>query len=76
MAEVSVLVEGGAQHFPEVVPRLRQAGLEVVEELREIGVVTGSIDAQLIEALGQVEGVARVEPAREFRLPPPEGDIQ
>jgi hypothetical protein len=79
MAEVNVSVsvaDGSIDRFSEVVSRLRDAGLEVEQELEEIGVVTGSIDSEKAESLREIEGVSHVERSREFRIAPPDSDIQ
>jgi hypothetical protein len=79
MAEVSVSVsvaDGSMDRFPEVVRRLKDAGLDVEQELGEIGVVTGSIDPEKAESLRKIEGVSHVERSREFRIAPPDSDIQ
>lgn len=79
MARVSVSVSvanGSAKRVSEVARRLEHAGLEVEQELVEVGVVTGSIDAEKAESLGEVEGVSYVERSRQFRIAPPDSDIQ
>lgn len=59
-----------------VVERLQGAGMEVDEVLPALGAVTGSADAGQLAALGNVEGVAAVEPARTIQLPPPDSPVQ
>jgi hypothetical protein len=79
MAEVNVSVsvaDGSMDRFSEVVRRLKEAGLDVEQELGEIGVVTGSIDPEKVESLREIEGVSHVEQSREFRIAPPDSDIQ
>ena len=79
MAEVNVSVsvaDGSMDRFSEVVRHLKDAGLDVEQELEEIGVVTGSIDSERAESLREIEGVAHVERSREFRISPPDSDIQ
>jgi hypothetical protein len=79
MTEVNVSVavaDGSMDRFSEVVRRLREAGLDVERELEEIGVVTGSIDPEKAESLREIEGVSHVERSREFRIAPPDSDIQ
>lgn len=74
---VSVSVDNGsAERVSVVARRLEHAGLEVEQELVEVGVVTGSIDAEKAESLGEVEGVSYVERSRRFRIAPPDSDIQ
>jgi hypothetical protein len=79
MAEVNVSVsvaDSSADGFSEVVRRLKDAGLDVEQELAEIGVVTGSIDPEKAESLREIEGVSHVERSQEFRIAPPDNDIQ
>jgi hypothetical protein len=79
MAEVNVSVsvaDGSMDRFSEVVRRLKDAGLDVEQELEEIGVVTGSIDPEKVESLREIEGVSHVERSREVRIAPPDSDIQ
>jgi hypothetical protein len=79
MAEVNVSVsvaDGSMNRFSEVVRRLKDAGLDVEQELEEIGVVTGSIDSEKAESLREIEGVSHVERSREYRIAPPDSDIQ
>lgn len=60
----------------EVVVRLRAAGMSVDQVLRPVGLITGSVEAQVREVLGRLSGVASVEPQRHVQLPPPEAGIQ
>ena len=79
MAEVNVSVsvaDGSMDRFSEVVRRLKEAGLDVAQELEEIGIVTGSIDLGKAESLREIEGVSHVDRSREFRIAPPDSDIQ
>jgi hypothetical protein len=79
MAEVNVSVsvaDDSMDWFSEVVRRLKEAGLDVEQELGEIGVVTGSIDSEKAELLRDVEGVSHVERSRDFQISPPDSDIQ
>jgi len=62
--------------FSEVVRRIEQAGLKVEQQLDLVGIVTGSIDADKIADLNQVQGVAAVERTQTFQLPPPDSDTQ
>ncbi len=62
--------------FPEVVKAAKKAGLKVEQELETLGIVSGSIDSAKFEDLSRVRGVAAVERARKFQLPPPDSEIQ
>ncbi|HEV2783227.1 MAG TPA: hypothetical protein VGX25_27910 [Actinophytocola sp.] len=76
---VSVVVSVADDHldsFAEVVTDLRRAGLRVDDVLATVGMVTGTIAADSVEALDAVPGVAEVECQHAHRLPPPESDVQ
>ncbi|TWF74735.1 hypothetical protein FHX44_11617 [Pseudonocardia hierapolitana] len=60
----------------EVVAALEHGGMHVDQVLRPIGLITGSIDTQRVQALGDVAGVAAVERQRTVQLPPPDSDVQ
>jgi hypothetical protein len=62
--------------LPAVVERLRAAGMEVERQMEAIGVVTGWAEPSRLDAMRAIEGVADVEQSREYRLPPPEADVQ
>ena len=79
MAKVNVSVsvaDASTERFSEVVRRLKGAGLNVDRELKEIGVVTGSVDPEKAGTLGEIEGVSHVERSRDFQIAPPDSDIQ
>jgi hypothetical protein len=77
IARVNVSIEDSyLPRFSEVVRRCKRIGLKVEHELAATGVVTGEIDADRLDALGRVKGVATVERSREIRLPPPTSDVQ
>lgn len=79
MAEANVSVsvaDASIDRFSEVVRRLEAAGLNIDQELKEIGVVTGSIDPEKAESLREIEGVSHVERSRDFQIAPPDSDIQ
>ncbi|OCQ99048.1 ketohydroxyglutarate aldolase [Nostoc sp. MBR 210] len=60
----------------EVSQKLQTAGMKVEQILGNLGIITGSYDSEKIDFLSQVEGVTHVEPSREYKLAPPESDIQ
>ena len=60
----------------ELAERLAQAGMEVGQVLATIGVVSGSIDDSLLEAIRALPGVQAVEQQRAVQLPPPDADVQ
>jgi hypothetical protein len=62
--------------LPEVAQKLQAAGMQVDQWLTELGVITGSIAAESMSTLSQIEGVADVELDGTFQLEPPEPDVQ
>lgn len=76
---VDVIVTADDAHaarLAEVAERLQAAGMVVDNTLDAIGAVTGSIDESRLHELSGVEGVQHVERARQYRIAPPESDIQ
>lgn len=79
MSVVKLSVSVDEQHldqFPQVVKEIKQAGMDVEQELKDIGVITGSIDSEKVKSLRKVKGVAHVEQSRQFQIAPPDSDIQ
>lgn len=75
--EVVVTVDDAyLDRVAEVAERLRAAGMEVSDTLASIGAITGSVDDSHVQELAGVEGVEHVERARQYRIAPPESDIQ
>lgn len=79
MANVKVTVaiaDTHLDHVLDVAQSLRAAGLKVDQIMDAIGVITGSCESGQVSDLSKVAGVARVEKAQEFKLPPPNSPIQ
>ena len=79
MAEIDVVVsvdESRLKDFSKIVKAMRGAGLKVGEEMAAIGVVAGSVEAQALPKLRQVDGVAQVEPSRSYNIAPPHSEVQ
>jgi hypothetical protein len=76
--EVTVLIEeGNLDAIDDVATSLAQVGLQVTQTLESAGVITGYVnDSSLIEALRGIDGVASVEIAHTFQLPPPDEPVQ
>jgi hypothetical protein len=75
--KITVSVDDDAiGRIDEVVTALELGGMHIDQVLRPIGVITGSVDTQHVHALGDVAGVAAVEPQRTVRLPPPDSGLQ
>lgn len=60
----------------EVAERLRSCGLNVDRVLETVGMITGSAPEDCQPELEAVAGVASVDGAVRFLLPPPDSDIQ
>ena len=73
-AELVVSVE--AAEVAAVADRRRAAGMDVVQTLDGLGVVTGSAAAAIVDTLEAIEGVTSVERSRSFQLPPPDAPVQ
>ena len=70
------VADDAIDRIDEVVAALEDGGMLVDQVLRPLGVITGSVDTQRVQALGAVSGVAAVEPQRTVQLPPPDSDVQ
>ncbi|MDZ8239290.1 MAG: ketohydroxyglutarate aldolase [Nostoc sp. ChiQUE01a] len=68
--------ENYIDQIQEVAQNLQSAGMNVEQLLDKLGIITGSIDSAKVEALSKVEGVSHVEISREYKLAPPESDLQ
>ena len=79
MAKVKLSISVDDQHlsqFPKIMKEVEKAGMEIDQELEDLGVATGAIDEDKVAALREVEGVEHVEQEREFQIAPPESDVQ
>lgn len=77
MPDITVLIhDRWLTRIPDLVARLREAGMTVASVEERIGVVTGSALQEALRSISGVEGVAAVEASRGFQLPPPESDLQ
>lgn len=79
MTNVNLSIAVDEKHLDqilEVAQNLQSAGMNVEQLLDKIGIITGSCNAENIETLSQIEGVSHVEIAREYKLAPPESDLQ
>jgi methylmalonyl-CoA mutase cobalamin-binding subunit len=79
MAKQQVNISISREHrkqFPQVVSALKKAGVEVDQQLKTIGVVSGTVNDENLADLQNIEGVANVEQARSFQIAPPESDVQ
>lgn len=77
MIKVTVTVD--RQHaaaIADVAEALRVTGMQVEQVLGDIGMVTGTIDADAEQSVRAVDGVQSVDRSVEFQLPPPDSPIQ
>lgn len=73
MARIRMLISVRESHLgalDEIAKAAKQAGMEVDAKLRDIGVVSGLIEAGCIDDLRAIEGVAEVAEDKKFKLPP------
>ena len=76
MSQQNVTVTTDGRDIDTTVESLRAAGLTVTEVHREIGIVSGTVDAADRNALDGVAGVSAVEADRSFEIAPPDSDVQ
>ena len=79
MPRVNITLSIPDEHLPnyrELVKQLKQAGLQVDQEMEALGIVTGSVDAEKIDHLKRIKGIGNIEQSREYQLPPPDSDVQ
>ena len=62
-------------HLDDLARRLRAAGM-AVDQVLEIGVVTGSVATSRVASLEALTGVAAVESDRSVSIAPPDADVQ
>ncbi|HQR33364.1 MAG TPA: ketohydroxyglutarate aldolase [Blastocatellia bacterium] len=79
MSKVNLTVSVANDHlkdFSDVAVRCRKAGMNITQEMKSIGMITGSIDESALEKLRIVKGVSLVELERSFQIAPPGSDVQ
>ena len=79
MSKVNLTVSVADEYlkdFSDIVARCRKAGMNIENEMKSIGVITGSIDEAALDKLGRLKGVSQVEPERSFQIAPPDSDVQ
>ena len=79
MSEVKISVSVDDAHLPQikqVSQQLQSSGMNVEQTLSTIGVISGSISADKLNSLDQIEGVKNVEPQESYQLAPPSSGIQ
>lgn len=79
MSEEQVVIsvaDDQVDDMSSVVEALRHAGLRVDEVLDSVGVVTGTVDRDVLGSLSTVPGVVEVERSHVFEVPPPDSPVQ
>ena len=79
MSKVNLSVSVGEKHlhrFEEIVKKIKKAGMKIEQQLDNLGIITGSIDASKVDSLKDVEGVSHVEQQKSIQLPPPDSHVQ
>jgi hypothetical protein len=79
MAKVRLTVSVKDSHLKNVgavAKAAKKAGMKVEQQLDDLGVLSGSIDASKLESLQRLEGVSHVEEERQVQLPPGGSPVQ
>jgi hypothetical protein len=80
MAKAKVTISVDDAHLdkmPEVVKKIKKAGLRVDSQLDSIGMITGSIDDEKFDSLNRIKGVSNVQrDEQNFQIAPPDSDVQ
>jgi hypothetical protein len=79
MAKVRLSVSISDSHMgriSDVAAAAERAGMEVEQQLPQIGVLTGTIEQDRLQALQRVPGVQHVEEEREVGIAPPGSRLQ
>lgn len=80
MSKVKVTMSVDDEHLdkmPEVVKKIKKAGLKVDSQLESLGMITGSIDDDKFDSLNRIKGVSNVKRDDEnFRIAPPDSEVQ
>ena len=77
MPEITVTVDDEHLHkISEVAAAARARGLRISEVNTEVGVISGSVDADNQAAVESVPGVSSVEESASYQLPPSDSPLQ
>lgn len=79
MARVRLSVSVSDSHMDrlaDVAEAAARAGMDVEQRLPQVGVLTGTIDEDRLQALQGVPGVQHVEEEREVGIAPPDSRLQ
>lgn len=78
-AEVDVVISVDNSHISqlsEMAKQLSSKGLKDVQELKEIGIISGKCDPKTLKKLQGIAGVSAIELSGNMQIAPPESDIQ
>ena len=78
MSKIKISVSVDDSHLSQieqVSQQLQSSGMSVEQTLSTIGVISGSISADKLDDLDQIEGI-KVEPQESYQLAPPNSDLQ
>lgn len=73
---VILIDDDNITRMDEVLKDLRACGLSVHKVMPSLGTVTGSVERHHMEKLRRLRGVASVDVSREYRVPPPDSEVQ
>jgi hypothetical protein len=71
-----IIVAVDLDRSPDIVERLRDAGMDVAQVLHETRTVLGSAPRARIADIERLEGVVAVDAPRRFSVPPPDSPLQ
>lgn len=75
--KVSISIDDAhLEQIREISQKLQSVGLHVEQTLPIVGIISGSVESDQINAFYQVEGVQHIEPEGGFQLAPPDSEIQ
>ena len=79
MSEVKISVcvdDAHLSQIEKISQQLKSSGMNIEQTLPNIGILSGSIQADRLNSLYQIEGVQNVEPQESYQLAPPSSEIQ
>ena len=71
MSKVEVIVkveDSAADKMSEIARQCEQAGMSVSQQMKSLGMISGSCDRASISKIERIRGVAYVEESREIKL--------
>jgi hypothetical protein len=72
---VRIALEEG-QDIKSIVNQLRSAGLKIEQVMDQVGAISGSVDSKALQKIRKIKGIARVEEASTYQIPPPDSEVQ